>query len=183
MTADRGTLEAHYRAIWPGTVQQVRLDRGPIGELSSEFGIVVLPTTDGVRAYATVGMSEPGDDARLELHLLCRDGGIVQDEVVEVMTAVAHYHRTGARLGHGHTVNFGRPWIAGASCSSGLISLPYLDGPALEWLETPRVQFLWLIPITEAEVAFKKRNGLEALEATFETTGFDYLDPRRPSVV
>jgi hypothetical protein len=50
------------------------------------------------------------------------------------VTAIAHFHRTGSALGLGHTVNFGRPWLPTSSCTHGLGSLPYLDGPDLEWL-------------------------------------------------
>jgi hypothetical protein len=35
----------------------------------------------------------------------------------------------------------------------------------------------------EAEIAFKKASGMEALEERFEETRFDYLDPFRASVV
>lgn len=49
----------------------------------------------------------------------------------------AHFHRTGSALGLGHTVNFGRPWLPGSSCTHGLVSLPYLFGPELEWLQQP----------------------------------------------
>jgi hypothetical protein len=83
----------------------------------------------------------------------------------------------------GHTVNFGQPWLPGSRCTFGLITLPYLDGPKLEWLEEPRVRFLWLIPLTESERRFKKECGLDALEGKFEEQKFNYLDPARQSVV
>ena len=44
------------------------------------------------------------------------------------------------------------------------------------------MKFLWLIPVTRAEVERKKELGLEALEERFEEAEFDYLDPHRPSV-
>jgi len=50
-------------------------------------------------------------------------------------------------------------------------------------METPRVRFLWLVPITDAELELKKRDGVEALETMFEIAAFDYLDPQRRSVV
>jgi hypothetical protein len=50
-------------------------------------------------------------------------------------------------------------------------------------MEEPRVRFLWLVPITEEEVAFKKAHGLDSLEERFESHQFDYLDPYRASVV
>jgi hypothetical protein len=80
-------------------------------------------------------------------------------------------------------VNIGRPWVEGSTCTHGLVSLPYLDGPSMEWMREPAVRFLWLIPITESERDFKAREGLGALEARFEAAGFDYLDLMRPTVV
>jgi hypothetical protein len=44
------------------------------------------------------------------------------------------------------------------------------------------VKFEWLIPITEAELDFKREHGMEALEERMEEVGFNYLDPHRPSV-
>ncbi len=117
-----------------------------------------------------------------ELHLLApvRDLGHV-----ELLHAVAHFHTTAEHLNAGHTVNFGRPWIEASACTHGLISLPYLDGPDLENLETEKglVRLLWLIPITDAERRYAMSNGLNALEEAFETGPFNYLDPRRRSVV
>jgi hypothetical protein len=79
--------------------------------------------------YATSGMSRPGDATPLELHLFSPERS---EQLVELLMAIAHYHRTGSTLGLGASVNFGRPWLSGSDCSFGLISLPYLDGPALE---------------------------------------------------
>jgi hypothetical protein len=129
-------------------------------------------------------MSEETDTERLELFALSRKS---EETLVELLTAVAHYHRTGAPLGVGHTVNIGRPWFPDShcTCDHGLLSLPYPFGPKLEWLETRggRVRFLWLLPITKSEVEFKKTEGLEALEQRFEESGLDFLDPVRRSVV
>ena len=106
---------------------------------------------------------------------------------VELLTVVAHYHRTGASLGLGHTVNFGGPWLPRSNCEHGLISLPYLDGPRLEEFHPQagggRVECLWLVSITRGERQFKIDHGLEALERRFEAAKFNYLDPRRASVV
>ncbi|NMH80404.1 suppressor of fused domain protein [Pseudonocardia xinjiangensis] len=58
-------------------------------------------------------------------------------------------------------------------------------GPSLENLSLPdgsTVRCAWLIPITSAEVRYKKKHGLEALEERFEAGGLDYLDPHRASV-
>jgi hypothetical protein len=66
-----------------------------------------------------------------------------------------------------------------------LISLPYLDGPELEYgvFNGGRLRFLWLIPITRNEKEFKKTRGLEALEEIFEKRSFNYAEPMRASVI
>lgn len=176
-------LENHYSRIWAPPSDRVRWGKGPIIELSDEFRVLVIERSPDMLAYATRCMSRIEDKARLELHWLTRPAKDLKDGTIEILTAVAHYHRTGSPLGLGHSVNFGKPWVAGSACTHGLISLPYLDGPNLEWLSEPEVRFLWLIPITDAEVQFKKRHGLEALEQQFEETQFDFLDPFRKSVV
>lgn len=107
------------------------------------------------------------------------------DSIVELLTAVAHYHRHGAPLGLGHIVNFGQPWHPRSRCEYGLLSLPYLDGPLLERLTFDRgdvVRCLWLVPITAAERCFALEHGLEALEQRLEQEEFQYCDPLRASV-
>ena len=148
------------------------------------FGILELPPTAGRRSwvYATCGMSSFQRTGDIELHL--HAPGQLSDHV-ETLTAIAHFHLTSAVLGLGHTVRLGRPWIPQSSCDHGLISLPYLDGPALEncTLDGWSLRCLWLVPITAAEVAFKQSRGLEALEALFESKGLDYANPGRRSVI
>jgi hypothetical protein len=127
-------------------------------------------------------MSQPLEGDNLELHLF---SPYETDDHLELLTVVAHYHRTGARLGVAHTVNFGRPWLPGSNCDHGLISLPYLDGPRLEncSIGGDDVRFLWLLPVTSREVEFAKKHGLDALERRFESAPLDYLDAKRESVV
>jgi Suppressor of fused protein (SUFU) len=175
-------IESHYSRNWPIKVTSTRWTRGPVHELPSEFRISVFRAASDMLAYATVAMSQPEDAERVELHLFdARE--TVSDELVELLTVAAHFHRNGERLGLGHTVNFGRPWRKGSNCTHGLLSLPYVFGPKLEWLDKPRVRFLWLIPITAEEQQFKKEHGLEALERLFDSAGFNYLDPMRASVL
>lgn len=132
--------------------------------------------------YATCGMSALIPSVPIELHLF---SPFATNSHVELLTAIVHYHLTGAALNLGHTVNFGRPWLPESQCEFGLISLPYLDGPGLEQLtlDDKTINFAWLIPITESEVKFKKSNGLEALEHEFEQANFNYIDPKRSGVV
>jgi hypothetical protein len=103
----------------------------------------------------------------MELHMF---SPWASPEIEELLVVTADFHRTGATLDVGHSVNFGRPWLRGSRCQHGLISLPYLYGSSLENLRIgPRlVKCYWLIPITSDEVNYKQQNGLEALEQTFE---------------
>ena len=178
-------IERHYAACWAAPVAARRWRAGPIEEVSPEFRVLVVPRAADTAALVTAGMSAPGDASPLELHLLDKTDRLDADlrPVTELLAAVAHFHRTARALDVGHTVDFGRPWVEGSGCPHGLVSLPYLDGPALEWMEEPRVRFLWLIPITAAEREYKMARGLEALERKFEGGRVDLSDPLRRSAV
>ena len=178
-------LTEHYERVWkrPGT-ERVWL-RGPVAVLPEGFCVLEFSPGQGrdMWTYGTCGMSTAVDEQAIELHLF---SPVQAEELVELLTVVAHYHRTGARLGSGHTVNFGRPWLPGSRCSFGLISRPYLDGPSLEVMHgrasRHEVRCLWLIPITAREVEFKKQRGLQALEDLFQAANINYVDPLRPDV-
>jgi hypothetical protein len=105
------------------------------------------------------------------------------DRHVEILTLLAYYHASGEqhRLGIGHTVAIGEPWLTGSSCDSLLVSLPYPYGPDLESCEwaTGHARVLWVMPITASERAFAAVNGLEALEQKFDDAAVFYLDARR----
>ena len=163
-------LRRHYVNCWGSEPEPLVFQEGSADELPSEFRVLRFAPNERRKmwTYSTVCMSQRQND-----------------EVVELLVVTSHYHRTGEWLGLGHTVNFGRPWWTGSACDHGLISLPYLDGPKLEWLElgAVKVRFLWLVPVTKTEIEFKKAKGLSALERKFEKTNFNYLDPQRPSVV
>jgi hypothetical protein len=174
----------HYGQAWPSPPIEIDFSRGPIHELSAAFKIVRFSPNEkhAMWTYATVCMSDPTDAKPLELHLFASS---VNDEIAELLVAVAHYHRTAANLDLGHSVNFGRPWWTGSLCDRGLISLPYLDGPSLEWLASrnEKLRFLWMIPVTQSEIEFKKEFGLEKLESKFQESGLDYLNPLRGSII
>jgi Suppressor of fused protein (SUFU) len=177
-------IRRHYLECWQGEVAAVDFRKGPVSDLPSQFRILLISPSQKRRmwTYATQCMSQPEDTECLELHMFSAGR---HDEIAELLVATAHYHRTGSKLGLGHTVNFGRPWLPNSHCDRGLISLPYMDGPTLEWLkdDVAKTRFLWLIPITKREVEFARKNGLEALESQFEKSKFNYLDPERTSVV
>jgi len=174
----------HYARNWQTKGESRRWRQGPTWEMPADFQVLVFPPSINRKmwTYATCGMSLQADATPIELHLF---SPIQADQHVELLTVVAHYHLTGDYLDVGHTVNFGRPWLTGSSCDHGLISLPYLDGPSLEWLDVDgrQYRFLWLIPVTSSEVEFKKKYGLEALEGCFEARSFDYLDKLRKSAI
>lgn len=179
-------IARHYTWVWSNEPEEKWWDKGPVATLPPSFHVLEFRPT-AIRAfwtYATCCMSQAVDSSRLELHLF---SPVQHEGHVELLTVIAHYHRTGTMLSLGHTVNFGRPWFRGSSCDYGLISLPYLDGPSLEHLRIDKseldVQFLWLMPITKAERDYKKAQGVEALEQRFDDVGIDYLNPARQSVI
>jgi len=179
------TIAKHYESKWSTPMISVPFTRGPIEDLPQGFGVLAFPPR-GERTmwkYATRCMSTPDDVAAIELHMFAAERD--DDSIAELLVACAHYHRTGRTLNLGHTVNFGRPWFKGSTCGHGLISLPYLDGPSLEWLNVDgkQIHFLWLVPVTDAEVVFVREHGVDRLEQQFEESQFNYLDPLRRSVV
>ena len=178
-------LLSHYISNWGDEYRSLIWEKGPYKDLGNHFRVLEFPPTPerNMWAYATCGMSHFEDQLCLELHIFSDQ----QDEIlVESLIVVAHYHRFGASLGHWHTINWGRGWRLDSSCSYGLISQPYLDGPELEVLaldDNKSVYFYWLVPITAEELAFKKAYGAEKLEEIFEERELNYLDPSRNTLV
>lgn len=175
----------HYASVWGDGFKMQTWAKGPASDLGEDFCILEFAPTKSRKmwTYATCCMSNRKNETQIEMHLF---SSTKDESLVELLTAIAHYHNFGKQLGLWHTVNFGRPWKNGSNCCYGLISLPYLDGPDLETLNSKEfkpVKFYWLIPVTENEVDFKKRYGIERLEESFEGNNFNYLDPLRKSVV
>jgi len=80
--------------------------------------------------------------------------GEPSERAVELLAMTVHYNRTG-RLGWAHTLPIG----------------------------DRHVEFLWLLPITEAERDFKVDQGLEALEQRFDDVELAYSRVDRASAV
>lgn len=177
---------AHYESVWGNKANIKHLRLGPFRDLPVNFCILEFPPTPkrNMWTYATCCMSQINDALPIELHMF---SSIQTDEIVELLTAVAHYHRTGIYLNLNHTVNFGKPWQDASKCDHGFISLPYLDGPDLEDMVLKElnllIKFYWLVPVTSYEVDYAKQCGVNALEQKFESAGFNYLDIHRKSVV
>lgn len=177
-------IKAHYIKNWKTEPNIFYWDKGPAHELPYQFRVLEFEPTEHRKmwTYSTCCMSQESDSLGIELHLFSarKDEGLI-----ELLTVTAHYHRTGHFLALSDTVNWGQPWQGNSICRHGLISLPYLDGPDLENLEFDNriIKFYWLIPITKAEVEFKKEQGINALETEFEKQGVDYLNNDRVSIV
>lgn len=175
-------LRAHLESHWGNPLRAIDWAEGRRHELPESFRVWVFRCRSGMLAYATIGMSDETDEAAIELFLLVRE----EDDdrtVAELLFMTAHFHRTSARLGLWHSVNFGKPWLDGSVCTRGFVSLPYLDGPGLERPAGMSTRILWLIPVTESEMAFRRELGVEELEQRFERSNFDYADPQRRAVV
>ncbi len=132
--------------------------------------------------YATLSMSA-SIEPHLELYLVAP---FASDALVELLAMVSLFHRADHALSLGHTVDIGRPWLPGSPSTCLLVSLPYLDGRAIETctLSTgASVRCLWLVPITAAERAFKREHGTDALEKRLEAAQVAFADPERPSVI
>jgi len=182
------SIRNHYTSVWGLEGVLKRPVEGPVWELPPDYSILEFPPNRALRPgtplwmYATVGMSNPVDDRRLELHLLAPTQS---DRHVMTLTFVAHYHRTGEPIWYNHTVNLGVPWAEGSMCDHALISKPYPLGSEMEVGLVCRkdVRFLWLLPITRAEREFARCRGVEALEQQFDKVGLEYWNPQRQSTV
>jgi hypothetical protein len=177
----------HYQQVWGQPAYEAWWARGPVGELPASFRVLVFDPTPqrAVWVYASCGMSDALDESAVELHLF---SPVEYSGHIELLTVVAHYHRTGHPLDVvGSTINFGRGWMPGSPLTHGLISRPYRDGRSLETFRDQDGDVLlrcyWLLPITQSEREYKKRFGLEKLEALFDQYGLQYADPQRASFV
>lgn len=177
-------IETHYAQNWRVNPEVCVFEKGPTIDLPMGFKVLLFPPHAGrsMWTYATCNMSQSQDAVPIEIHLF---SPIPDIGIVELLFAIAHFHRTGTKLDLWHTVNLGRSWLNESLCTYGLVSLPYLDGPELENLiiSSQSIKFYWLIPITKAELDLKKTAGVDALETRFEAVSFDYSNPARASVV
>ena len=177
---------AHYKEVWDLDPLIYLWDKGPIEKMPISFRVLVFPPTFERRMwiYASCCMSSLNDNKPIELHIY---SSIQDDSIIELLTVIAFYHNNKSKFGLDHTINFGRPWQNESLCEFGLISLPYLEGPKLENLLIPNTnlitKFYWIIPITEKEVEYKKKFGIEALETVFDKLRINYTDSQRKSLV
>jgi hypothetical protein len=130
MLSYQASLLAHYRAHWPAPPTLLRSARPSGQHVAATFHVLKFApfAHRAMWTYATCGMSPWHVDQPLELHLFAASQA---RELVNLLTAVAHFHQTAHALDLGHTVNFGVPWQPGSLCSYGCSRCPiWMDQPS-----------------------------------------------------
>ena len=180
-------LHKHLARFWPGDQETFEWTIGPIKKTLPGFSVVRIKPKKSSDPWIYVSHGAAAVDTRQGYGLEFMLMSPVPDPIhVENLAMAANFHADPKyRLGLGRTVAIGRPWIGGSTGDHFLVSLPYTVGPEFEWHKTKAglIRILWLLPITSAEAAFAGKQGVEALEAKFEQTRFNVLDPGRQSVV
>lgn len=181
-----GVLYDHVTTFFAGRdVEVFRWAAGPMQRHNPHFRVLrVSPARPGdVWTYVSVGgWAETAETGTGMEFIMCT--AEPEERAVQLVTMAAWYHR-GGKLGIGHTVPVGEPWLPGSTCGHLLVSLPYPFGEELRTCHVGErhVDFLWLLPITEAERDLKVAEGLEALESRFDAVGLRYWQVDRPSAV
>ncbi|MFF9285637.1 suppressor of fused domain protein [Streptomyces griseosporeus] len=182
-------VEAHVREFFAGhEVEAVEYDLGP-GRQEAVPALRILVVAPGPRddawAYVTAGcwdaMQRGGHGLEFVMTAHVRD-----ERFLDLMAMIAYYHCGGHRLDLTHSMPIGEPWVPGSSCDHLLVSLPYMHGPDLEHCPLPdggHARILWTLPVTAAEIEYRRRHGHEALEQRLDDAAIIPTDPFRKSVV
>jgi hypothetical protein len=182
-----GPLEAHVRRFFAGRSVRPVDHALRDGRRGREPGFHVLEVAPegpgGCWTYATARRSPEGADG-LEFVLTAP---VSDSRFADLLAMVVAYHRDPADrpLDIGHSLPIGEPWLPGSACTHLLVSLPYLHGPGLEHCPLPgggHARFLWLLPVTESEITYRRTHGTEALERLFDQVGINPVDPHRAPV-
>src|SRR5688500_3471696 len=158
----------HVKRFFEGhDVRPLNWSAGPIRKRVPEFGVLAVapgPKLVGLWTFISVGCWDATQQEGHGLEFVLMAEG--EDEIhAESLAMAAYYHARPLeqRLDHGHTVPIGRPWVDDSLSDHLLVALPYPLGPNFEvcsW-RGGHARLLWLLPITEAERAFKSTQGLE----------------------
>ncbi|MFF3724280.1 suppressor of fused domain protein [Streptomyces erythrochromogenes] len=182
------TVESHVRAYFEG--HAVEAVDGVLGPEHHDVvpDLRVLVVGPGPRiggwAYVTAGCWSAAQEDGQGLEFVMT-AGVRDRRFIELMGMIAHYHCGSHRLDLEHSLPIGEPWTPGSACDHLLVSLPYAHGPELEHCPLPggHARVLWTLPVTSAEIEFRRRHGHEALERLFDEAGMVPTDPYRASVV
>ncbi|GAA4011321.1 hypothetical protein GCM10022247_37110 [Allokutzneria multivorans] len=179
-------VEAHVRAFFEGhEVDAIDLDLGTRRDVVPELRVLVIGPgpRGGSWAYVTAGcwslVQEDGHGIEFVMTSAVRD-----QRFIELMEMIAYYHCGGHQLDVEHSLPIGEPWVPGSTCDQLLVSLPYLHGPDLEICPVPggHARILWTLPVTTAEIEYRREHGHEALEQLFDEAAINPTDPFRASV-
>lgn len=170
----------HYEYFFDIDYTGIKLDLDILNELDEEFCILKFPPTAQreVWVYATLCMSNDDDTAPIELYIYSTTEN---DTLIEILTNIAHYHKTQSNLEETHVIEFSQPWYEGSNCNYGLICPPYIEGPEFE--ECGNISCYWLLPITKQEADYRVEYGMDELEDKFSSDDFDFLDYNRNSMI
>lgn len=179
-------VESHVRVFFEGhSVEVVDYGLGPERrQVAPDLRILVVgpgPRSD-TWAYVTAGcwaaMEKDGHGLEFVMTTHVRD-----QRFIELMAMIAYYHCGGHQLDLEHSMPIGDPWVPGSTCDHLLISLPCLHGPDLEHCAVPggHARIVWTLPVTTAEIEFRRRHGHEALEQLFDEAEIIPTDPFRAS--
>jgi len=179
-------LESHVRRFFKRRSVTSRRWSGIVpNRVPDDFRVLELaPSRAGEPwAYVSLGNWEYVHAGRCSLEFILLAPS-QSERHVELLTMTAFYDRH-EHLDLGHVFPLGEPWLPGSALDVLLVSLPYPFGPALEnaHVGEKHVRFLWLLPITQAERAYRLEYGLDALEDQFEAKGLEYWRPDRVSLV
>ncbi|WP_051944402.1 suppressor of fused domain protein [Streptacidiphilus rugosus] len=181
-------VESHVRGFFAGhdQVQAHDYDLGP-GRREAVPGLRIIAASPGPRCnvwtYVTAGcwsaVEKQGHG--IEFVLTSPAGDV---SFVDLLAKIAYYHAA-HHLDLEHSMPIGEPWMPGSSCDHLLLSLPYLHDPDLEHCPLPNghARILWALPVTAAELGYRREHGHEALERLFEEHEIEPTDPYRASVV
>jgi len=181
-------IRSHLDRFWPDRPHEEFVwTLGPIGQSLPHFRVrrVAPAERRDPWVYVTVGAWEAtaSESHGTEFFLLSPTENALH---VELLAMVANLHADPRyRLKVGSTIPIGRPWMPDSAADHLLVSLPYRYGPSLELCELGErhVRFVWLVPVTAAEVQLTRTQGLEALERLLEQSNVDVIAPKRRSLV
>jgi hypothetical protein len=179
-----GAIQEHVARFFPRW-EAFSWNHGPIQETIPDFRVLRIPPR--VEAdpwiYLTLGAWEATKESRhgFEFFLFAP---FETPYHVETLAALADYH-VDHPLRLGRTLELGRPWLEGSAPDVFFVTLPYPFGSDFENCDAKgrHVQILWLLPITREEEAYLRTHGIAPFEHLLESSGADFSDPSRRSLV
>jgi len=147
--------------------------------------------SEGTVTYATLGMSHvvlplpSGRQVRQELIFAAHDQFSSEEIASFLLTFCDFVLSKNQALLRGDVVGPNAPLIPGVAVTGVYATMPVVFGEGLGTLEdtVPPTVIVWLIPITDKEVAFIKAKGWGTFEDLLEDRQPDFWDLNRPSLI